>query len=455
MIQRLLDGVGSIEISEKLLDALRDRGLRWLTSENDVEPVAMILFDRGQVEITANFIDKVSLLTNSSQLLRQLEAAGIELPPLICQQTISALSNGSPESVGYFAQHAPDDASSDKMLLAAVQNKVYRSQVVQVLLGLRNVGPVCEATVISSLQNHSYALSLLKSFEDLWGTLVLSMDALVTLSPNCTSDEVMFVLNRIERFSVTESLIVATMTYDTFLTEAKVNLLLEYDHTFHIQDELVAKTVAMPNCQKVLKVYLRHGKPLVLTEEVVRAGAHNFDTRVEALETIFQCNSGAKVSRTLVLEALRSRQGAALITLMLEDDPSIAMQEDLLTAAASNPHGGALIFEALHQKDQISVFGSMAGATRAPPAKRRSIFSDPSPSRLDNTEAAAANDDEDERWRLLSLFQTWGVLTEEDRELFHFADQADPLLSMIRSARKATMVTVACSLMRTPLDSQH
>lgn len=341
------------------------------------------------------------------------------------------------------------------MLLAAVQNKVYRSQVVRVLLGLRTVGPVCEATAISSLQNHSYALSLLKSFEDLWGTLVLSMDASVTLSPNCTSDEVMFVLNRIERFSVTESLIVATMTYDTFLTEAKVNLLLEYDHTFHIQDELVAKTVAMPNCQEVLKVYLRHGKPLVLTEEVVRAGAHNFDTRVEVLETIFQCNSGAKVSKTLVLAALRSRQVAALIILMLESDPSIAMQENFLTAAASNPHGGALIFEALHQKDRISVFGSVAGATRAPPAKRRSIFSDPSPSLLDNIEAAAANDDEDERWRLLSLFQTWGVLTEEDRELFHFADQADPLLSMIRSARKATMVTVACSLMRTPLDSQH
>ena len=440
LIQRLLDGVESIDISEDLLVALSHRE-RCIEREEDADTAAMILLERGNVEITENFVDNLCRLTNSAQLLRQLAAAGMEIPPITWCQTKSALSFGSPESVGWFVQHAPDDASSDKMLHAAVQNPRFGAQVVRVLLGLRSIDTVCEATVIRSLRNKISSFSLLKTFEDRWGTLVFSMDALVTAISECHLYVVKFVLSRCERFSLTESLFITAFTRITAMRGTPyhrvgdiVDLLLEYDPAFHVQDRLVAETVAMCHCQEILESYLRHGKALVLTENVVRAAARNLDHGVDALETIFQHNSGAKVSDTMVLEALRSRCGAALITLMLENDPSIAMQEDFLIAAASNPDEGALVLEALHEKDRITLPGSIVRTTRAPPAKRQRLSSDLSPSLRDRgsksaqittrvIEAAASNNNKYQRRRLLSLFQTWGVLTEGDRKLFHSSDE--------------------------------
>lgn len=215
------------------------------------------------------------------------------------------------------------------------------------------------------------------------------------------------------------------------------------------------KTVAMHYCRAILETYLHHGIPLVLTEKVVRAAARNLDEGADALETVFQHNSGAKVSDTMVLEALRSPRGAALITLMLVRDPSIAMQEDFLIAAASNPDGGALVLEALRENNRISLHSSIIRAARTPPAKLQRLSSDPSPSPRDQRiksaqittkviEAAAANKDEDQRWRLLSLFQTWGVLTEEDRRLFHSSDELSSRssFSMIYQAHKMVSVAV-------------
>ena len=434
LIQRLLDGVESINISKDLLVALFDRE-RFLEPEEDTDTAAMILLERGNVEITENFVDNLCRLMNSAQLLRQLAAAGMEIPPITWDQTMSALSFGSPESVGWFVQHAPDDASSDKMLLAAVQNERFGAQVVRVLLGLRSINTVCEDTVIWSLRNEDHSLSLLKTFEDRWGILVFSMDSLVTALSRKDPDVVEFVLSRCERFSLTESLFITAMAGAALHNVGYiVDLLLEYDPAFHVQDRLVAETVAMCHCQVILESYLRHGKALVLTENVVRAAARNLDHGVNALETIFQHNSGAKVSDTMVLEALRSRCGAALITLMLENDPSIAMQEDFLIAAASNPDEGVLVLEALHEKDRITLPGSIVRTTRAPPAKRQRLSSDLSPSLRDQgtksaqitrrvIEAAASNDDKYQRRRLLSLFQTWGVLTEGDRKLFRSSDE--------------------------------
>lgn len=40
-------------------------------------------------------------------------------------------------------------------------------------------------------------------------------------------------------------------------------------------------------------------------------------------------------------------------------------------------------------------------------------------------QAAAANEDPDQRRELLFLFQKWDILTDEDVELFHFSDEDD------------------------------
>ncbi len=425
LIQKLLDCVQSIEISEELLNALTHRHvLAFRDSLSDrgaienFETLTRILFKYGNVKKTEDFIDKASRLRNSSQLLHQLAVAGVEIPRLTCRQIMSALSNGSPESVGFFIQHAPDDASSDDMLLAAVQNEFYATEAVRVLLGLRNIDSVCEATVISSLKNRTHNLSLLKTFEDRWDTLVFSIDVLTTALSCRGVDVFSFVSSRCERFDVTETLFIAALENER--APEKTRLLLEYDPTFRVQDRLVAKTVATPWGGEVLMVYVRHGVPLVLTEEVVKAAAGNRYFGVEAFEIIFRENSDAKISNTMVLEALRSRRGAELITLMLESDPSIAMQEDFLIAAASNPHEGALIFEALHYKDRINIRDSNTGVPHAFLTKHQRLSLDPLPPLREKgsksaqittkvIKAARANEDEDERRRLLSLFETWGV----------------------------------------------
>ena len=156
----------------------------------------------------------------------------------------------------------------------------------------------------------------------------------------------------------------------------------------------------------------------MLTEEVVKAAACNWLSGVESLAIILQHNSDAKISNTMILEVLHSRRGAVLITLLLEHDPSIAMQEDFLIAA-----------EALHQKGRISFSTSAVEATDGPPANRQRLSLGPSPSlRVNRTktaqittkviEAAAANSNRRERWRMLSLFHTWGVLTKEELDIY-------------------------------------
>lgn len=58
LIQRLLDGVENIEISEELLEAL---GIREedMEQEEDADTAAMILFERGNVEITERFVNRL------------------------------------------------------------------------------------------------------------------------------------------------------------------------------------------------------------------------------------------------------------------------------------------------------------------------------------------------------------------------------------------------------------
>lgn len=430
-IQRLLNGLETIEICEELLDALHHRS-QYPIDQDENEKIAMMLFERGDVEMTENFIDKLILLSNSSQLLSHLVTVGIGVPPLTCHQIMSGLSNGSPESVAFFVQHAPEDASSDEMLLAAIQNDFYSDQAVRVLLGLRNIDRVREDAVISCLQDRRHSLSMLKTFEDRWGTMAFSKNDVATmLPPPYSSDQVAFVLSRCERFSLTESIVCAASYYYTV-----IDLFLDFDPTFRVQDKLVAKTVTSTNGILVLETYVNHGKPLKLTEEVVRAAARNRNRDadvVDALDFILRHDSDAEISDTMVLEALRSPSGSGLITWMLESDPSICMQEDFLIAAASNKCEGALIFEALHQQGRISVSNPAVGATHAPPAKRQRVSLNPLPSgRVKRTksapittkviEAAAANRSEVERRRLLTLFQEWGVLTDEDRRLFRFSD---------------------------------
>ena len=432
-----------IKISKELLDALNEREFYSANSYG----VAMILFEVGDMEITEKFVDEISLLSYSSQLLHRIAARGLEILPLTCRQTMSALSNGSPESIGFFIKHAPDNASSDEMLLAAVRNRAYGAQAVRVLLGLRRIDSVCEATVVSSLENPKHSLSLLKTFEDRWGPLVLSQDAFVAAAKsNCPLDVIKFVLGRCERFSVTESLVIVLLRETSYGLGPNLNLLLEYDPNFCVQDELIAETVVRVDAKYLLMLYLHHGKPLVLTEKVLRAIAQNpvFDGFI-ALDIILRHTSGAKVSNTMVLEAMRSPHSTELITLILERDPSISIQEESLMAAASNPKQGALTLQALYDKGRINFGNLTTGDTHAPPTNRRKISSNRSPLPRDTRdksaqitkkviEAAASNVNEDQRQLLLCWFEKWGVLTEEDGRLFRFSESqssqsSDPSLS--------------------------
>ena len=449
-IQTLLDGVENIEICEKLLDALykRDNQFRKRKGiqKSDVAEVAMILFEHGNVEVTESFVDKISLLWKSSQILQELEASGFKIPPITRHHTLCALSNGSPESVSFYVQHCPDDAHSDELLQAAARNKSCRAQAVRMLLSLRGIDTTSDATLTSFFRqislDHRQDLDVLMTLEDHCGTMVFSMDDVVRTLANYRFHVVRFVLSRCERFSVTESHIIAAL--DGPDNYEIVDVVLDYDPTFRVRDRLVAETVAMLHAPLLISVYLQHGHSLLLTENVVRAAAHNVCSGIRALDIMFQHDSSAKVSNTMVLEALRSPHGEFLVTLMLEKDPSISMEEDFLIAAASNTTAGALIFEALHAKSRIDFRKSTIEAAHTSPAKRRKIASDRSLLVREDSnkstsitkkviEAAVENSSVRQRSKLRFLFQKWGVLTDEDLELFHSTDESmcsspDPIL---------------------------
>ena len=428
--QRLLDALGSVEICQELVDALNSG--YWLDLR-EAERAAMILIDHCDVTMTDNLVNQVILLPNSSQLLDHLAMRGFEIPPLNSNQIMSALSNGSPESLSFFVQHAPDDARSDDMLLAVLQNSWCADQAVRILLGIRNIDRVCDDVMTSCLQKRYCNLSVLKTFEDRWGTMTFSRNnlAAVLCSGRDRIDAVEFVMSRCEPFSLTES-IVCTAVECVGRAEI-VDQLLKFDPDFELQDDIVAKTPAWSHGPEILEVFARHGKPLALTEQVVRAVASSL-YGVRVLDFILRHDRDAKISNTMILDAVRSPYGPDLIIWMLERDPPICMQEDFLIEAASNCDCGALIFEALHYKDRISLSKSSVEVFQPPPTKRQRISSNPlSPLRDQGAksapittrviEAAAANEDPDQRWELLSLFQKWGVLTDEDVELFLFSDE--------------------------------
>ena len=113
------------------------------------------------------------------------------------------------------------------------------------------------------------------------------------------------------------------------------------------------------------------------------------------------------------------------------------MQENFLIEAASNCDDSAVIFEALHYKGRISISSPYVGVSSPPPAKRQRVSSNllPPPPRYKGTksapittkviEAAAMNENPEQRRKLLHLFQKWGVLTDEDVELFYFSHEDD------------------------------
>ena len=443
IIQRLLNGLESVEICEKLLDALyrRNQHVYDIPILIETEKITRTLFEHCDVRMTESIVNKVILLENSSQLLDRLARRDIEIPPLSSDQIMSALATGSAESVAYFIRHAPEDASSGDMLSAVIRNKRYADQAVRVLLSLRNIDPVCEDVMTSWLRNGFGNLSVLKTFEDQWGTMAFSPHALANIissHPFVGIDVVKFVISRCDHVSFTESLIYIALEARTDMSDI-VELLLNEDPTVKIEEDLLAKTVAFYYGYKVLRLYAHYGKPLVLTEKVVRAAAIN-DKGVDALDYIFRHDSDAKISDEMILEAVQSPYGSSLITWMLDRDPCICMREDFLIEAASNCDDGALIFEVLHQSDRISISNPDVEASSPLPEKHQRVSSNPlSPLRDTGAKsapittkviaAAAANKDKDERRELLSLFQTWGVLTNEDVELFHFSEDDAASLS--------------------------
>ena len=136
----------------------------------------------------------------------------------------------------------------------------------------------------------------------------------------------------------------------------------------------------------------------------------------------------------MILEALKSSNEAALITLMLEKDLFIFMDEDSLIVVASNFKAATLIFRALHEKGRIEFGNSTIEAARAPSAKRLKIASDPSllarRERIRSVvivknviKVAGANADKEQRLKLQFLFQKWDVLSDEDSKLFYSTDE--------------------------------
>ena len=421
--QDLLDRVGILAITERLEVASSDEHPNF--DAEFVEPtVSLMLSEHMKVEPTENLINCISCLENSSQLLRRL-AAQSEIPPLTRHQILTILERGSAESVTFLVQNSCHIVSADEMLLAAVENHKHADQVVRVLLAARSFDHIKEDILVASLANWNHANNLIRIFEDQWGSLTFSDRSLMTAIKHCGLEMVKHVLSRHQGSTLIEDLLISRLNEKPY--DETFDLLLEQCPSFHARDNFFEKFRPGARVFPFIQALLRHGKILVLTEKIVEALARDH-YGCDSLALILNQVSGAEVSDSMILIALKAADSAKLVTFLLDHAPYIIMREEFLVAAASNPYKGSKILEAWHRSGRIRGCPSSPGATGIAPAKRQRISHDPSSRRKQEVgpphitkkviEAAATNGSNRQRRLLLSLFQTWGLLTENDRSLF-------------------------------------
>ena len=480
-LMALLQKLEPVKITPSFLDALDLDGLVY------VDSVVSMLFEKGDFEVDEMMMNSICRLKFSSKLISQLKAAKLDVPPITSQHILSVLQHGSVESVAFFIPHTDNSLQSEALFLAAVTNEHNGVGVMRLLLGRRPTYRIGDDVMMAAVQNHSGFPDLLKIFIDLWEDLVIPAAALsiavkqydantirliydrcnlpaitedLLISPICENSYrdgvVEFILERNPSLTVSQrvvywavidlSLRVVTlvmercrclvMTEDLLVNAARndghaagiLDLLLESEPTHVVSESLMVAAVDnRVSGGRIMNIFLRHGKPLLLSEKVVEVAARRDSW--EAFDMIFRSNKGAAISSTMTMKVMQRSSGDDMISAILRHDPSISMTEDYLIAAATNEYGGSKILAFLEKNGKIhkptlpTEYNETRAAKRGRLSRKRSSSHRSRVITPQITEkvikAAATNERPGEARRILALFQAWGFLGEADRRRYY------------------------------------
>ena len=407
-IRALLDRGGRVEITIGVLQPL-------FVNTNSAEEVLSLLLEHGcEVEMTEELIDAISQFEDSSQIVRAFCAAGYRLDTFTPKQVLYALSSGSAETAAFFLQRRDGNISVDKMLESALHNEKKGEEVTRLLLGYLNPDHIDEDAIIAALANFSCCGNLLRLLHSRWSSLTFSEAALAVAVRHQSLDEVKFVLERCECVGVTEK--VLTAAAENYSTE-NLDFLLLRNQDFNVPESMVIGAIFHPfHSTDIFNVLSRHGKSLLCTERIIAAVVDS-SNGLDVLETILKQDRGAKISSSMIMRAMQAERGAALISIMLHHDQTLAIKEEHLIAAASNSYDPRLIFAFLQTKGKLGNVYPASEVINTGLAKRRGVSHRSSPRiSTDVINAAFSNPREAVRLRLLELFVEWGVITATDLE---------------------------------------
>ena len=297
------------------------------------------------------------------------------------------------------------------MLQSAMNNYRFPEQVTLLLLGHLNLDCINEQAVITALEYRYYGGNLIRLLHDRWSSLPFSEAALETAVRNQGPDVVKLVLESLEGVKITEKILTAAAANGELITE----LLLLHDPDVRIKESTVVGAIRNKYIgPSILQVFCRHKKPLLCTELVVEAAA-TVGTGPDALDIILKQEHIARISSSMVMEAMRANQGAALISVMLDHDDTIDITEKHLVAAASNSYDPITIFALLQTKGKLNNAKLTSGVPNGHRAKRRRTSHQSLPGISTKViNAAFSNPVEGLRLRLLELFLEWSIITQAE-----------------------------------------
>ena len=203
---------------------------------------------------------------------------------------------------------------------------------------------------------------------------------------------------------------------ENYLHGAKiVKLLFRYDSDTCIQEPTIIGAINNEfEGVEILRACCKHGKPLWCTKKIFEAAAHS---RIgpHALKIILQQDRNANFSSSMIMFAMGAVKGAALISLMLDHDHMISINEEHLAAAASNLYRPRKIFTLLQTRGKFDITKAAAEDYNTRPAKCRRVSHSSLPCiSTEVLNAAFSNPFKATKRELLELFIEWRIITEAD-----------------------------------------
>lgn len=405
----LFDRGGTIKITGILL-----RHCHW----EAVKIIILLLSEGCEVEVTDDVMNVICSLADSSQILSAFEFAGHGFNAFIRQQLLQVLRHGSAESVAFFLQHNKCNVSTDEMLISALGNINYGLQVSRLVLGYLDPNFISEQTIIAVLGNYKGG-DLVRLLHSRRNSLIFSEAVFtVAVKERVSPDIVEFILANYECVTIFETVFTAVIcTRNSQDSSGRIiDLFLLHDPGIEVQESTVIQAIRYSsNPSKILITFCKHKKSLFCTEDVVMEAVSSCH-QSKVLEMILQQDRRTRISSGMIMMAMKSETGDALIFLMLCHDPILVIEEEhLIVSAASGTVCSSLVFELLQRRGKLDIVNPACESLSTGTAKRRKVSHKP-PLRVSTRilNAALSNPYELAKGLLLRLFLKWGIITEMD-----------------------------------------